>query len=370
MTKMSEREFEAFQSYVLSTKLFWTSEMFAELKALYEQKLAEGAGANLAPGPDRVDAILKDETLDRFHRWFERRLQRMKYSGRFGLVPFHESRREELKGELCGALLENVLELDDKLKMPTYYTDVDVHQHPGGVWSNELAGLVYERGARSTTPLLTRDRDLHERFADLVNAIQPNPQTILDMGCGFGKTTKPLAQVNPNAKVVGVDLSEPCLRVAALAATQFQMRNLRYAQRDATRTGYGDQSFDMVTSTMLLHEMPEVTVRDTLNEAYRLLRPGGWMIHLDFKPPDEEFLAYLHVGHSYRNNEPWMRSLMSMDVAGEMRAARFDEIRIEPFEEAEGALADHGKKWRFPWTVFAGRKSPKSRNDFTKEVLK
>ena len=41
MTKMSEREFEAFQSYVLATKLFWTSDMFAELKRVYERKLAQ-----------------------------------------------------------------------------------------------------------------------------------------------------------------------------------------------------------------------------------------------------------------------------------------------------------------------------------------
>jgi ubiquinone/menaquinone biosynthesis C-methylase UbiE len=357
MTKMSEREFEAFQSYVLATKLFWTSDMFAELKTVYERKLAEGAGADLPAGPERVETVLKDEALDRFHRWFERHLQRMKYSGRYGLVPFHESRRNELKETLDAAPADNVLELDDDIKLPAYYTDVDVHQHPGGVWSDELAGLVYERGARSTTPLLTRDRDLHERFADLVRSMQPEPQAILDMGCGFGKTTQPLAEVNPEAAVVGVDLSAPCLKVAARNATLSQFRNLRYAQRDATRTGYDDGTFDVVASSMLLHEMPSQTVRDVVLESRRVLRPGGWMIHLDFLPPDDEFLTYLHIGHSHRNNEPWMRSLMSMNIAEVMRAAQFDEIRIEPFEEAVGALAQAGQKWRFPWAIIAGRKS-------------
>ena len=67
---------------------------------------------------------------------------------------------------------------------------------------------------------------------------------------------------------------------------------------------------------MMLHEMPAENVQAVIAESLRLLRPNGLMIHLDFLPPDDEFLAYLHFGHSYRNNEPWMRSLAQMDVGG------------------------------------------------------
>lgn len=357
---LSAREFEAFQSFVLSTKLYWTSEMFVALKRTYEAKRASGAGDDMPPGPARVEALLKDEPLDRYHRWFERHLQRMKYSGRLGLVPFHQSRRaallDALEADVEAPLASGALELDPALRLPAYYREVDVHQHPGGVWSDALGGLVYEAGARSTTPLLTRDRDLHERFADLVKTMQPAPATILDMGCGFGKTTQPLAEVFPGARVTGIDLSAPCLKVAARNAVRAQARNLAYVQKDAAGTGLVGDSFDAVTSTMLLHEMPAETVTQVIRESARLLRPGGTMAHLDFLPPDDEFLAYLHVGHSYRNNEPWMRSLMALDLPAVMRDAGLEEIRIEPFEEAEGALAQSSEKWRFPWTLIAGRK--------------
>ncbi len=355
MTRMSEREFEAFQGFVLATKVYWSRDVFVNLRQTYGDILAKSE-TNQSPGPERVRKLLNGDTTNQFHGWFERHLQRMKYSGHFGLVPFHNSRREELVEALDEPIANGLLELDPSLPLPDYYTSVDVHQHPGGVWSDDIAGFVYERGARSTTPLLTRDRDLHERFADLIQKKHANPNDILDMGCGFGKTTQPLCSVNRDAKIVGVDLSAPCLRVAARAATISQTRNVHYAQRDAANTGYPDQSFDVVTSTMMLHEMPADHVRAIITESLRLLRPNGLMIHLDFLPPDDEFLAYLHLGHSYRNNEPWMRSLAQMDVGAEMASAGFNNINIELFEETPGALAEAGTKWRFPWTTIAARK--------------
>ncbi|MET0277624.1 MAG: class I SAM-dependent methyltransferase [Pseudorhodoplanes sp.] len=357
MAAQSEREFEAFQSFVLGTKLFWTTELFAELKRAYQQNL-EAAGAQAGePGPARVERLLKDETIDGYFGWFERHLQRMKYSGHYGLVPFHESRREALRTEIDRPVPDGLLSVDADFEMPAYYEAVDVHQHPGGVWSDELAGLVYERGARSTTPLLSADKDLHYRFADLIQSRSPAPKRILDMGCGFGKTTKPLYEVNRDADVVGVDLSAPCLRIAAQNAAEGQARNVRFLQRDAAETGLEAETFGVVTSTMLLHEMPVKHVNAVFEEAHRLLEPGGTMIHLDFLPPDDEFLHYLHLGHSRRNNEPWMKTLAEMGVAGAMEKAGFCDISITPFEESPGALAEAGQKWRFPWTVISATKA-------------
>lgn len=356
MTRMSEREFEAFQGFVLATKIYWSRDVFSALKQEYQNSLAASDMKSKAPGPERVRELLAENTTNAFHGWFERHLQRMKYSGRLGLVPFHNSRRAELLTELDVPLPDGLLKLNPALPLPGYYTTVDVHQHPGGVWSDDLGGIVYERGARSTTPLLTRDRDLHERLADQIKHKYAAPADILDMGCGFGKTTQPLCEVNREANIVGVDLSAPCLRVAAKTAAAAQTRNVHYVQGNAAETGYPDQSFDVVTSTMLLHEMPADWVRKVIAESMRLLRPNGLMIHLDFLPPDDEFLAYLHFSHSYRNNEPWMRSLAGMNVGQAMADAGFKNVEIEPFEETPGALAEAGTKWRFPWTTIAARK--------------
>ncbi len=357
MAAQSEREFEAFQSFVLGAKLYWTTELFGELKRTYQENLDAARAEAGDPGPGRVERLLQNEPIDDYFGWFERHLQRMKYSGHYGLVPFHESRREALRGEIDRPLPDNLLSLDPDLAMPAYYEAVDVHQHPGGVWSDELAGLVYERGARSTTPLLAADKDLHYRFADLIKSRHAAPKRVLDMACGFGKTTKPLYEINRDAEVVGVDLSAPCLRIAAQNAAEGQARNIRFLQRDAAATDLEAESFGVVTSTMFLHEMPVKHVNAVFAEAHRVLEPGGLMIHLDFLPPDDEFLHYLHLGHSRRNNEPWMKTLAEMGVAGAMEKAGFTNVSIAPFEESPGALAEIGQKWRFPWTVISATKA-------------
>lgn len=350
---LSRREFDAYQAFVLDTKLYWTSDMFAGLKAEYEARLPMAQGDS---GPARVAKLLADEPLTAWHAWFERHLQRMKYSGRLGLVPYAESLRAEIERQLDAPLPDGLLELDPALEMPRYYAELDVHQHPGGVWSDPIAGAVYEMGARSTTPLLAKHKDLHQRLVDAILA-RAAPKRVLDLGCGFGKTTKPLYEAARDAEVIGIDLSAPCLKFAAQDAAKAQARNVRFLQRDAAETGLPDASVDVVTSTMLLHEMPPAHVRATLAEAHRVLAPGGIMMHLDFLPPDDEFLAWLHFGHSKRNNEPYMATLAAMDVGGAIEAAGFREIEIADFEEAPGALALSGKKWRFPWTLIAARKA-------------
>jgi len=351
-----DRQFDAYQAFVLGCKLFWTNRMFPELRSVYRERAAEYAKRNgRAPsGADDVAKVLEGEPLAQAFGWTERHLQRMKYSGRWGLAPVHARQRAEIEAELAEPS-GDILTLDPNFVQPDYYTSVDIHQHPGGVWSDEIAGYVYERGARTTTPLMQRDLDLHYRFTDLVVKTH-KPHRLLDMGCGFGKSTKPFYETLRDAEVVGIDLAAPCLKFGAREATRAQARNVRFVQKDASRTGFKSGSFDVVTSTMVLHEMPPPVIRDLIAESYRLLEPGGVAIHLDFLPPDDPFLTYIHYGHGRRNNEPFMEPLAKMDVLGAMKAAGFRNVRAAPFEEMPGALAATGQRWRFPWTVIVGEK--------------
>ena len=79
--------------------------------------------------------------------------------------------------------------------------------------------------------------------------------TILDMGCGFGKSTRPFWDMFPDSHITGVDLAAPGLRVAASEAARDGRKQLVFRQADARETGCADESIDLVTSTMLLHEM-------------------------------------------------------------------------------------------------------------------
>jgi ubiquinone/menaquinone biosynthesis C-methylase UbiE len=347
---ISARSFAAGQSFITAVKVYWHAELFPALRAEYEHRAA--ASAKLPETVDDVAQLLRDSTLYHYFGWFERHMQRFKYAGRYGLVPWHHQQRDALLARLEDLPAE-ALELHPELEMPRYYVNCDIHQHPGGVWSDPVAGLVYERAASTTTPLVGgKHADLHYRFTDMIEKNCPAPQRVLDMGCGFGKSTRPIAEQFPNAKIDAVDLSAPCLKVAALDA-----RNVRFRQMNAAETDYPDRYFDLVTSTMFLHEMPPPMIEKTLAEAARVLQPGGKMVHLDFYHIRDPFQRFIHYTHGRRNNEPFMEPLAEMDLQGTLERLGFKNVHIEPFEEMDGALAPDFPAWRFPWTIITAERA-------------
>jgi SAM-dependent methyltransferase len=346
------REFEAYQAFVLGMKLHWSRKLYPQLRGHYDE-LARHAPAQIETSDDAAK-LLKADTHYAFYAWFERHLQRMKYSGRHGLVPAHEPQRAQLEAWLNGVLPEGLLTLDAKLELPRYFTSVDIHQHPGGVCGDSLAGVVYERGARTTTPLARKDLDLHFRLVELIRT-HVEPARAVDLGCGFGKTTRPLYTELTDTTVVGIDISEPCLKLAARVAADEGASNVRFTQARAESTGLESGHFDLVTSTMLLHEMPPAAVEAVAAESARLLAPGGFAIHLDFLADENAFNRFIHFGHSRRNNEPYMRPLNEMDLVDVHHRAGFRSVQILPFEEAPGALSKDNDSWRFPWTVVIAR---------------
>ena len=107
---------------------------------------------------------------------------------------------------------------------------------------------------------------------------------------------------------------------------------------------------------MVLHEIPPPAIEKVIAESYRLLEPGGFAIHLDFRSEDDPFARYVHYGHSRRNNEPHMPALNEMDIVAAHREAGFRDARIVPFEEMPGTLAPEFHAWRFPWVAIIAQK--------------
>jgi ubiquinone/menaquinone biosynthesis C-methylase UbiE len=352
------RSFAAAQAFLLSAKGFWTTRLFPALRSEFAARESR-AGASPRT-PEDVAALLSDSTTYQYYAFLERHLQRMKYSGRYGLQPWHAQQRDALQAALEAAPGATV-EVDPDFELPQYYTAVDIHQHPGGVWSDPIAGFVYERGARTTTPLAgKRHADLHERLTSLAAAACPAPERVLDIGCGFGKSTRPLYERFPAAEVHGVDLAAPCVKLGARDAAAAGATNVRFRQMDAAHTDYPEASFDLVTSTMLLHEMPPRQIEATLAEAARVLKPGGKMVHLDFvpqvQPRGDAFAQFIHYTHGRHNNEPFMEPLAKLDLAATLDRLGFTNVSIEPFEETPGALDPDYESWRFPWTAIVAEK--------------
>lgn len=97
--------------------------------------------------------------------------------------------------------------------------------------------------------------------------------SVLDMGCGPGTNLNRLLRLNlPFARYVGIDLSPTMLKWRRRQNTS----NQGFVMANSMRLPFEACSFDVVLSTWMFSHIPEPT--RVIQEAQRLLRPGGWLI--------------------------------------------------------------------------------------------
>ena len=341
----------AYQSYVVGLKLFWT-------RVLYSNVVEEAQSLGIAD-PAAIEKKMRGSTTYQYYGWLEHYLQQYKLLGRWGLISYFGPQENDLQATLdeYAKIESDMLDLDPDLELPEYYRIGDFHQYPGGVWLNHAVAFTYEQGALTTTPTHSTQADLHTRYVQMIKRIC-KPKKILDEGCGFGKTTLPLKKEIPQAEVVGIDLSEPCLKLAHRRGIEQELR-VKFVQGAVEDMKFENGSFDTITGSMLLHEMPPSAIRKSFREARRVLKKGSYYTQLDFyDPPGGAVGKFIYDGHAARNREPYMAPLAKMDLVKELHAAGFEDVRVAPFEEYDGALVngkDIAKEWRFPWTVIIAR---------------
>lgn len=123
-----------------------------------------------------------------------------------------------------------------------------------------------------------------ERVADrIVAATHASPQTtFLELGIGTGRIALPL--IERGYTVTGVDISQAMMdRLRAKAPDR---PNLTLIEADVTELPFPDRSFDVVLFVHVLHLIPEW--RRALDEAQRVLRPGGALVMGNDRPlPDD-----------------------------------------------------------------------------------
>lgn len=349
--------------FVLLARAAWAESVFPELVRRVRSRHPEPpspGGNEDDPAWARVALGWREpvhaEPLWRFFAWAERGLQKQLWRT---VEPVGRREAElawpEPPGDAHGAL-----ELDPSLELPRWYREVDFHVQPGGVWSSRASATTYRLGAKVVMLGGNDAGEFHERF--VATAVPSRPyRRIVDLGCGFGKSTFPLAKAHPEADVVGVDLAAPLLELAHAEAARRGFA-IRFRQAAADATGLEDASADLVTSTMLLHELPPGVVRATLAESARLLAPGGELVMLDYGPTGEPFHDLAMLEHAERNNEPFMDDLFLADVLGWCETLGLEGARWLPFDErGAGVLLDDRwpdrPEWHFPWVVLSARKA-------------
>ncbi|MGW6982528.1 class I SAM-dependent methyltransferase [Streptomyces sp. NPDC054932] len=133
---------------------------------------------------------------------------------------------------------------------------------------------------RLTGGMSSFQEDLVDRSLSLVR-IQPGEQ-VLDVACGTGFTTRRIAE--RGAFATGIDLYPP--HVAQAVERHGDHGRTRFLQADATALGsappFGDASFDKVHCLEAAFHFGAAGRRAFLEEVYRLLKPGGRLVLVDF----------------------------------------------------------------------------------------
>ena len=225
------------------------------------------------------------------------------------------------------------LTLAPDLPVPRSVSALDIHLMPGGYCTEYepadlCAGAIYDhRLAVSSMGLMGSNLDdIGQSIARYLLLTVPgfSPRRILDLGCTVGHNTGAWKDVFPDAEVHGIDVAAPCLRYAA-ARARSQGRAVHFRQMNAESLAFAAGSFDVVFSSMFLHEVPRTGIARVLREAHRVLRPGGLMLHMELPPNNRlrPFDAFYLDWDGWYNIEPFYRPYRNLDPRRLVRDAGF-----------------------------------------------
>ena len=127
-----------------------------------------------------------------------------------------------------------------------------------------------------------------------MTGVEPGQQ-VLDLACGTGDITFLLAARLTSGQVIGVDITPGMLEVAEKRRRVLGVDNICFEQGDIVRLSHADNRFDRITAGYGVRNVPHIP--KLLAEVFRLLKPGGRFLSLDFGKPRNRFYRVVYLNY-------------------------------------------------------------------------
>ena len=178
---------------------------------------------------------------------------------------------------------------------------------------------------------------LWKRFAVELAGIRPG-QRVLDLASGTGDLAARFAAlVGPQGLVVMSDINAAMLEQGrARMADQGLVGNVSYAQINAERLPFPDNSFDCISIGFGLRNVTDK--QHALASMQRALKPGGRVLVLEFSHPVNKSFKSVYDLYSFK-----LLPLIGRVVANDEQSYRYlaESIRVHPDQESLKSMMEH-----------------------------